>query len=169
MNKNLINRLTKWVEFEQTLRFRAGKEHIQGSKELGVFNYFVYIIDAINNIRIKEIIVKHEYPTQKLLGKTGMKKFWLLIQHQDEDLELQKNCLEKCDFAPLEKAYLTDRVLLAEGKKQRYGTQYKREANGYVCKPLEDPKNINKLRKSVGLGTLEKYMRLSNKRFRTVK
>ena len=53
-----------------------------------------------------------------------MKAFWLLIQHQDNDVELQKQCLKRCNFELKNNAFLTDRVLINQGKKQIYGTQF---------------------------------------------
>ena len=124
MNKQLINKIKNWKEFEQKLRFRAGKEQ-KKSKEIGVFNYLVYLIDAVNNFRIKELIKNFGYPTSKLIGKVGMQDFWLLIQHQDEDIELQKRCLKHCNFDKNEMEHLTDRILIKENKKQKFNTQFK--------------------------------------------
>lgn len=161
MNKSLVNKIRKWKDFEQKLRFQAGREFTKTNK-LGIYNDLVYIIDSINNLRIKEIISKHGYPTRKLLGTVGMKNFWLLIQHQDEDLDLQLECLANSDFAPVEKAYLTDRVLLAQGKKQKYGTQFTTKKGKRVSQPIDKKSNVNAIRKSVGLESLEKYLEKAN-------
>ncbi len=162
MNKDLAIKIKKWKEFEQKLRFQAGKEYVKNN-QTGIHNDLVYMIDAINNIRIKKIIRKFGYPTQKLIGKSGVKDFWLLIQHQDEDLALQQECLANCNFAPIEKAYLTDRILLAEGKKQKFGTQFMIKHNKRAFRPLENKMKVNTLRKSIGLETLEKYLEKANK------
>ena len=164
MNKDLAIKIKRWKEFEQKLRFQTGKEYAKNNKT-GIYNDLVYMIDAINNFRIKEIIRTFGYPTQKLIGKSGMKDFWLLIQHQDEDSALQRECLTNCDFAPIEKAYLTDRILLAEGKKQKFGTQFITKNNKRVFSPLENKRKVNTLRKSVGLETLEKYLEKANNQF----
>ena len=162
MNKNLANNIKRWKEFEQKLRFQAGKDFAKNHKT-GVYNYMVYLIDAINNLRIKEIIKECGYPTQKLLGKTGLKDFWLLVQHQDEDLKLQQECLANCAFAPVEKAYLMDRVLLAEGKKQLYATQFVIKDGRRVLRPLKNIKNVNKLRKLAGMESLESYLKKADR------
>lgn len=52
-----------------------------------------------------------------------MAAFWILIQHQDYDVALQKACLKRCDFERKHREYLTDRIALNEGRKQTYGTQ----------------------------------------------
>ncbi len=152
----MIQKIKRWKKFEQKLRFKAMEES-GGANERGIYDELVYLVDAINNFRIKEIIGEHGYPTHKLLGKQGMKDFWLLVQHQDEDLELQQSCLSNCDFASIERAYLTDRILLAEGKKQIYGTQFTRKNKKLVLRPVRNRKDIDKLRKKAGLETLAEY------------
>jgi hypothetical protein len=118
----------------------------------GIPNYLVYTIDGVNNPRIKKIINDFGYPTQKLIGKQAMDSFYILVQHQDFDLELQKECLKNCDFQPKYMAHLTDRVLVNSGKKQIYGTQYHRDKKlNSVPWPIEDIKNLEKRRKSTGL------------------
>ncbi len=54
-------------------------------------------------------------------------------------------------------AFLTDRVLAHDGKKQIYGTQGKMEDGEFVPFPLEDEEHIDSLRSSVGLPPLEQY------------
>lgn len=120
-------------------------------KKLTLKNYFVYLVDMVNNDLIKNIIKTSGYPTKESVGKEGMKAFWLLIQHQDKDVKLQKKCLEICDFELTEKAFLIDRVLLNQGKKQIYGTQFVGE--------IENKENVDKRRAEMGLEPLEEYLK----------
>ena len=141
------------AKIDQDLRFMAGKEK-------SLVNFMVYAIDAIHNYRIKMIIEKYSYPTQKLIGKDAMSSFWLLIQHQDYDIDLQENCLKYCDFEPKDKSHLTDRVLMNKGEKQIYGTQFKLFSKGKTALyPIKDRKNVNKLRKQAGLEKIEDYIK----------
>ena len=99
--------------------------------------------------RLGEIVERHGWPTFTLVGKDGAKAAWLLVQHADLSPKFQRKCLDlmtKCtrdEIFPDDLAYLTDRVLLAEGKNQVYGTQFTM-ANG-KCKPrpLEDEANVD--------------------------
>lgn len=143
MNKNLTKLINEMVGVDQDLRLQAkpGKELI---------NYMIYAIDAVHNYRIKEIVKNYGYPIQRMIGPKGMSDFWLLIQHQDYDLKLQEECLKNCDFSPENKAYLVDRVLVNKGQKQLYGTQ--------LGQSIEDQKNVDKRRKSVGLEPLKQYL-----------
>jgi hypothetical protein len=51
-------------------------------------------------------------------------------------------------------AYLTDRVLLREGKPQRYGTQFEIVDGTLVPKPMEDPASIDVRRREMGMDTM---------------
>lgn len=57
-------------------------------------------------------------------------------------------------------AYLVDRVRVAEGKPQVYGTQWGSNADGNPepRTPIEDEANVDILRASVGLGTIDDYL-----------
>jgi len=155
MNKELSRRISKLVKIDQGIR----NSELSDLKLLGgLHGYVVYLIDAIHNWRIHKLIKEYGYPSQKLIGKRGMRDFWLLVQHQDFDLELQKACLKHCDFEPREKAYLTDRTLVNTGEKQLYGTQFHRDKKGVlVPRPIKDKENLDKRRKRVGLKPFQKY------------
>jgi len=157
INKKLSEHILKLTELDQGIRKLRLKnlESIQG-----LHNYLVYAIDGINSYRLKKIIDEFGYPNQELIGKKAMKAFWILVQHQDFDLKLQKACLEKCNFEPKEKALLTDRVLVNSDKKQKFGTQFYRDKKGdLVPRPIKDKKNLYKLRRSVGLESYKEYLK----------
>ena len=82
----------------------------------------------------KPKFVKEPELRSELLARTKVdqeaRKAWLLVQHADADVKFQRRCLDlmarlpKGEVSISNLAYLTDRVLLAEGKKQLYGTQF---------------------------------------------
>jgi hypothetical protein len=118
--------------------------------------------DARHRARMKEILAANGWPGKKLVGEDGAKAAWLLVQHADRDRAFQKQCLallEKAvkagDANGKELAYLTDRVAVAEGRKQTYGTQF----SGSDPDPIEDEEHVDERRKAVGLPTLEEYRR----------
>jgi hypothetical protein len=121
-------------------------------------------IDRKNTTRMKEIIDKHGWPGKSLVGKDGANAAWLLVQHADKDHGFQKRCLpllqravkaQEASAANL--AYLTDRVLVGENKKQVYGTQFRMADGKWQPYPIEDEKNVDERRKEVGLPTLAEY------------
>jgi hypothetical protein len=129
-------------------------------------------VDKENTEWFKGIIAKHGWPTFSLVGKDGAGAAWLLVQHADLDPKFQRECLDlmeklpKTEISKSNFAYLTDRVLLAEGKKQIYGTQCTFNDKGeFEPRPLEDEKNVDKRRAEMGLGTIEKYLQSMKKSY----
>ncbi|MFE8601756.1 DUF6624 domain-containing protein [Archangium violaceum] len=121
-------------------------------------------IDVKNTARMKEIVAQVGWPTKTLVGERGAKSAWLLVQHADLDVAFQRQCLpllEKSvaagEGSPKDLAYLTDRVLVAEGKPQRFGTQFHTVEGKLVPRPIEDEANVDARRAAVGLGTMAEY------------
>lgn len=121
--------------------------------------------DRDNTAWLKEMIDKHGWPGKSLVGSAGEQNSWLLAQHADADREFQEFCLKKMqampkgEVEPRNIAYLTDRVLLAQGKKQKYGTQAIMKDGKATPRPLEDPEHVDQRRKSVGLQPLAEYLK----------
>jgi hypothetical protein len=122
-------------------------------------------VDANNTKWLKSVIEKHGWPTNSLVGKDAANAAWLLVQHADADPKFQRQCLDLMAKAPKDEvsqtnlAYLTDRVLLAEGKKQLYATQLTSADGKWVPRPLEDAANVDKRRSEVGLPPLDEYIK----------
>jgi hypothetical protein len=133
---------------------------LQGGKPTDEDREKAIAADARHRARMKEIVAANGWPGRKLVGEDGAKAAWLLVQHADRDRAFQKQCLallEKAvragDANGKELAYLTDRVAVAEGRKQTYGTQF----SGADPEPIEDEEHVDERRKSVGLPTMEEY------------
>ncbi|HBB65352.1 MAG TPA: hypothetical protein DCZ84_01775 [Candidatus Vogelbacteria bacterium] len=116
------------------------------------------ILDAKHTREMKKITTRCDWPGRSLVGKRGAAAAWLLVQHADHDLVFQKKCLILMKSAAPDEveskhiAYLTDRILVHEGKEQIYGTQFKSGPdNNYAPFPIKDPRRLNKLRKEIGL------------------
>lgn len=102
---------------------------------------------------MRKIVAEHGWPGRSLVGPDGAMAAWVLAQHLDEEPALQRQCLGLLERAVADGeadaeslAYLTDRVLVNEGKPQRYGTQ----GNGAAG----DVSRVNANRKVVGLPPL---------------
>src|SRR5437899_689479 len=50
-------------------------------------------IDHEHGQRIKEIVQQYGWPRVSLIGHAAADAIWLLVQHQDEDVAFQKECL----------------------------------------------------------------------------
>jgi hypothetical protein len=88
-------------------------------------------IDAANLTWLRQLISEKGFPTAAQVGNEGVHLAWILLQHADEDPKLQSGLLPVLEqrFAAGELpandlARFTDRVLVASGKPQRYGTQF---------------------------------------------
>ncbi|MBI4140643.1 hypothetical protein HY485_02280 [Candidatus Woesearchaeota archaeon] len=154
MNKMLQKELLRMMKEDQDMR-RSMKR---------VEDYDISV-DERNLKRMKEIVEMHGWPTYNSVGEDGAFAAWLLVQHADRDPEFQKRCLDlleqavkanQADKASL--AYLTDRVLVHEGKKQVYGTQFYVDKKGvYGPRPIKDQKHLDERRAAVGLEPFVEY------------
>ena len=124
-------------------------------------------VDAANARRMAEVLDEFGWPGWSLVGEDGALAAWVLIQHADLHLELQKRGLALLeaavaadDASPGDLAYLVDRVRVAEGRPQVYGTQIgaaDEDGNPTPRTPIEDAENVDARRAAAGLGTLEEY------------
>ncbi|MFF3326937.1 DUF6624 domain-containing protein [Streptomyces sp. NPDC002889] len=121
-------------------------------------------IDTDNTAWLKSVVAEHGWPGNTLVGDQGTDDAWLLVQHADRDPEFQRQALEllkaavEAEDAPARHlAYLTDRVLVAEGKPQLYGTQYTDEGNSLQLQPVRDPEHLDERRAAMGLDTAAAY------------
>jgi hypothetical protein len=123
------------------------------------------LADDVRRIRMKQIIAKYGWPGRTLVGPEAAEAAYLIVSHS-QDLPLQKlslGLMTKLGTTEVENtqiATLTDRILLAEGKKQRYGQMYSFAADGTpIPKPIEDEVNVDKRRVEFGLEPLAEYLR----------
>lgn len=122
--------------------------------------------DAANLPQIKRIVAEHDgLPNQAQVGADGVAAAWILVQHADADPAFQADVLEK--IAPLVKsgqvtsheyALLTDRVLVNQGKPQRYGSQIEARDGKWMPKPMEAPGQVDQRRAAIGEMSLADYM-----------
>lgn len=99
-----------------------------------------------------------------------IKNIWLLTQHADADVLLQKTILRQFNWISLRDphvlkhcAYLHDRVCKNLNLPQRYGTQGMcRGSKHWQVFPLEDNLHVDVARKAVGLGSFQHYAQIMN-------
>ena len=120
--------------------------------------------DDANTKWLRAVVEKQGWPTITHVGEDGAHAAWLLVQHADADPKFQRQCLDLMTKLPKDQvkgkdlAYLTDRVLLAEGKKQIYGTQFNLVDGKWIPRSLEDEANVDKRRAELGLPPLAEYI-----------
>jgi hypothetical protein len=118
-------------------------------------------VDLNNTQRMKEIVGEIGWPTISKVGMEASNNAWLLVQHADHDTSFQEKCLELMKSQPESEvsksniAFLEDRIAVAKGKPQIYGTQFTTNEEGqFEPHPLFDPDNVDQHRKQMGLDTL---------------
>ena len=121
--------------------------------------------DSISKKFVEKILNEYGWPAISTVGEQISHSFWLLVQHMDKDITLQKKALEllkqateKNEADPKDLAYLEDRILIAENKKQKYGTQWKIEKGELLMSPVREINELEKRRKEVGLSTLDEQL-----------
>ncbi|HEY4311369.1 MAG TPA: DUF6624 domain-containing protein [Pirellulales bacterium] len=121
-------------------------------------------VDAENVAWLKQLVDQQGWPKITQAGRDGAHAAWLIVQHASADRPFQRHCLDlmvdmpKDEISAPNVAYLTDRVLLAEGKKQLYGTQFTSADGRWQPLPLENEAFVDKRRAEVGLGPLADYV-----------
>ena len=158
------------VKTDQATRMKLIEAGAHPAKELRAA---VKDADDKNRAWLKGVIERHGWPGKSLVGEDGAHSAWLLVQHADADLPFQKKCLallaaavEKGEAAGADLAYLTDRVLVAEDKRQRYGTQLEQKDGKFVPKPVEEPEALDARRKELGLMPMAEYIRFAERMYK---
>lgn len=123
---------------------------------------YIKQVDGICAAKICSILDTYGWLGTEDVGSEGNETLFLAIQHVD-DLKVQQKYMPMLRKAVKEGkaeawhlAFLTDRVLMNQGKKQIYGTQ-KIAINGperYYIVPLEYPDRVDSLREEIGLPSL---------------
>lgn len=130
---------------------------------------------ALNNVQVKHLAyLQHALgqpnavPTVGEVGRDGINALWLLIQHANGDPALQTRALVQLeplairgDLDASKFALLTDRVLLASGKAQKFGSQLRDLKTGLSLQ-LPDAQAVQRERAALGLMALDDYRCVSD-------
>jgi hypothetical protein len=134
----------------------------------------ITLTDSMNYYELKSIISEFGYPGYRLVGEDFSNSFWNIVQHQDNNIEFQKDVMDKMKMEVDKQnasstyfAYLTDRVKINSGEKQIYGTQLQLNstATSYEVKATIDVENLNVRRKEMNLIPSEEYIQIMNSKY----
>ena len=121
-------------------------------------------IDTANTEWLSDVVDRIGWPGRTLVGEDGARAAWLLAQHADHRPDLQRKFLDLLRAAvadgeaePRDLAYLEDRVRVADGRPQLYGTQFQGRGADLAPAPIEDPDRLDARRAAVGLQPFAEY------------
>lgn len=114
--------------------------------------------DARDSAALVAIIDRYGWPGRRLVGPDGASAAWLIAQHiaglQHEVLRLMR-AMPPAETSRTDVAMLEDRVLVSDGKPQRFATQLT-ATNEFP--PIEDIAHLDWRRAEAGLPPLEVYL-----------
>ncbi|MFI1741626.1 DUF6624 domain-containing protein [Streptomyces sioyaensis] len=123
-------------------------------------------LTARHGDRLGKIMDEYGWPAAELVGEEAARAAWLIAQHADRQLDVQRRALQLMQQAvsagsasPRELAFLRDRTLVNDGRKQVYGTQIAGVKDGApVPWPCEEPERMDEPRAEVGIEPFDEYV-----------
>lgn len=156
--------------YESDQRHRAAlmeafRKHGPGSPEVIALAKAQQSIDLENLRRLEKIVADGGWPKLSIVGPKAASAAFLIVQHADLAkqqgyLLVIKRAVTAGEARASDLALLEDRVLVGQGRKQRYGTQLQSDGKGgWQFYPIEDEAQVDERRRSVGLPALAEYAR----------
>lgn len=166
-NKKLMKELETIFDDDQIHRQKIGglyEQYGRKSPQVDSIWEIIEYYDSINLIKVCKLLDKHGWVGPNVVGGKGNSAIFLVIQHaslatQQKYLPLMREAAAKGNARNSSLALLEDRVALGEGRNQLYGSQigYDESTQTSYVLPLEKPDEVDALRQSMGLGTLNEY------------
>jgi hypothetical protein len=124
-------------------------------------------VDAGNLAWMRSVAGEHGWPGRDLVGMDGSEAAFVLVQHaphgfQKDMLPRVEDAYRHGDLTGQDLAMLTDRVLVGDGKPQRYGTQALPIARWAdrrpTLYPIADSAGVDARRAQLGMPPLASYL-----------
>lgn len=171
----LRKKLLAWAKTDQQARKGITAETMSDPAKSKRIARRLQAVDELSYRRIKDVIDEYGFPTATMVAPDGAGSAFLLVQHQDRHPEFQQFVLEI--MSPWVKrgevdgesfALLTDRVLVAQKKPQRYGSQFRSLEDGSMeIQPVEDPERLDERRAEAGMPPMSIYRCLLEQNYHT--
>jgi hypothetical protein len=153
-------------EIEQLAREMAGPNGQEALKKFDIAVHRQDEIDKRNLGRLEQIIEKHGWPGETLVGREASLAAFHILQHaelryQIKYFPLLKAAAGKKEARLQDAAMLEDRILVRENKKQIYGTQVRmnQQTKALELEPIDDEVNVDTRRAAVGLPPMAEYVK----------
>jgi hypothetical protein len=124
---------------------------------------FMSYIDSCLQEEVKLLILKYGWMGKSLVGDRGNQALFLVIQHatlsmQEKYFPCMQQSVDEGESRADEIAMLEDRILMRQGKNQKYGSQVVYSKTGeQIFYPIADEKNVNVRRAKAGMQPMEEY------------
>ncbi len=122
--------------------------------------------DSLNLVQVQAILDKWGWLGASEIGEAGNATLFLVIQHadvatQERYLPLMRSAVKSGKAQARDLALLEDRILIANGKPQLYGTQLSGDpkTGAKYLSPIADPDKVDARRAEMGLEPLADYLK----------
>jgi len=161
---SLKQQLLSMVERDQASRKQVGQHGWDKAPQ--ALKTQVASIDEYNTKALKVIVAQYGWPSVDLVGVSGVAAAFLIVQHSPDSAfqasmlpRIKQSYFDNEGISGQALALLTDRVLIGQGKAQRYGTQFDIKEGGVVFKPIADISNIDQRRAQMKMASLAYYLK----------
>ncbi len=163
LNDTLMTRLRQ-IDVEFTSHNRSLTDSINAySKDnvkLALFKTEMRYKDSLSFVAIENIIQRYGYPSKQLVGEAADIPFYIMGYAPVSIKEKYMNefilAADRGTISWTSLAHFMDKVKVAKGEKQIYGTQGEYDKNfKLILYPVADPGTLNDRRKKVGLDPIE--------------
>ncbi len=152
--------------FDSLVRIGSTDEKLKGE-----ISYKISMSDSVNIKALIAIIEQKGWPGVNLVGDEGNLAAFLILQHsstpvQKKYIQLVEHSVKQGFTPKYLYAYLIDRILIRDGKPQKYGTQleFNSQTGRYEVMLIESAEKVNGLRRAIGLPALQSYIDIVNKK-----
>lgn len=158
INDSLIRALTG-IDLEFTAHNTALTDSINTNlKNPGKYKTFKQELahkDSLSFAQIDRILDTYGYPAKAIAGDATPIPFYILgfapTALKEKHVSKLVTAATRDDISLKSLAFFIDKLRLAKGEKQLYGTQYYRQKDAYILYPVEDETNLKSRRASMGL------------------
>jgi hypothetical protein len=149
----------------QRIREEVANKYGEGSIEMARHKELMALLQQSQLLQVKTILDQYGWVGKSRVGERGMTVLFEAIQHadlvtQEHYLPSLRVALKEGNARAGELSLLEDKVAMAKGKRQIYGTLFGRdtESGQFYVMPLEDPDHVDERRAKIGLLPLENYL-----------
>lgn len=154
MNSALRRELLQLLRRDEETRARL----LAAGALYGTYDAALQQVHHDNAVRLNELLQRHGWPGESLVGREGCAAAWRIAQHaictpglQRGFLTCLRTAVDAGEAPRLQAARLEDRIRFHEGRPQRYGTVLDWNEAGELDCEVEDPEGLDARREQVGL------------------